>query len=483
MALKRNLAWTTLGQVGFFVVQFSGSVVLARLLSPRDMGVYAVAAAVVGVLSLIEGLGLRSYVVREVEFGAREAATAFTVHAVFSVLLSAAILCAGLVSGRSQDGEGVGSVLLVLSLLPLVGIFEFLPSARLEREGRFGPLVAVGFTRSIATTVATLALAFAGQRYLSIAYGQLSGAILGAFAVTFAGRQHVSFRLSLQSWKRISVFGGHMLTMTGAGAIATRASELLLGKVLGLDAMGLYNRASTLNTLFFSNLHLVVGRVLFVDLAQKRREGISLRESYLLIVEMSTAALWPVFTGLAVLAHPLFVIVYGAKWAAAATPFALLALSAVVQVAITMTVELFTISQETGRQVRIELVRAVVGTVLFGCGTLVGLSGAAAARVVEWVFSFFLYRPHIERMTDTTTRDALPIYGRSAVLTLLAVGPAAALMLLAPNAGTAPFWQLAAVVLAGIVLWAIGLWMMRHRLYSEAVAFLQRRRVAPVAAT
>jgi O-antigen/teichoic acid export membrane protein len=52
-------------QASSFVLQFASSVVLARLLTPREMGVFAVALAIVGALSIIQAFGLQSMIVRE----------------------------------------------------------------------------------------------------------------------------------------------------------------------------------------------------------------------------------------------------------------------------------------------------------------------------------------------------------------------------------------------------------------------------------
>jgi O-antigen/teichoic acid export membrane protein len=64
-SVRRGLAWMLLSQSGLFVLQFGGSVVMARLLTPHEMGIFAVAYAIVGILSTIRALGLSSFLIRE----------------------------------------------------------------------------------------------------------------------------------------------------------------------------------------------------------------------------------------------------------------------------------------------------------------------------------------------------------------------------------------------------------------------------------
>jgi len=70
MSFRRSVAWMAASQGCLFVLQFGGSVALARLLTPYEMGVFAVAAAVMGVLGILQAFGLAVFVVREPQIDA-----------------------------------------------------------------------------------------------------------------------------------------------------------------------------------------------------------------------------------------------------------------------------------------------------------------------------------------------------------------------------------------------------------------------------
>ena len=90
-----------------------------------------------------------------------------------------------------------------------------------------------------------------------------------------------------------------MVAISGVNAVSCRAAEFVMGRLLGLSALGLYARAASLNGLLWDNIHLVIGRVVFVDLADLRRRGRSLRQSYLRTMDIVTALLWPALAGFA----------------------------------------------------------------------------------------------------------------------------------------------------------------------------------------
>ena len=231
-----------LSQGGLFVIQFGGSVVLARLLTPYEMGIYAVAWAVVGMLSTIRALGLSTFLIREPVLEPAAVATIFTINAILAIVTAMAIALLGGVDGAWLGDAGVQRVLLPLALPPLLSISEMVPAASLERSGtgqNSGPDQPWKDDR-IHRSV-TILLAVHGFSYMSIAWGSLSAALFGVICVNVAGYEFVSLRLGLHDWRRITRFGAQMLSMGAVSSISGQLSDLLLGRLVGLAALGLYS--------------------------------------------------------------------------------------------------------------------------------------------------------------------------------------------------------------------------------------------------
>ncbi len=476
MSVRRSLAWMLASQGGLLVLQFTGSVALARLLTPYEMGVYAVAAAMIGIIGILQTFGLASFVIREAEASHDLLASAFTMNILLSVFLSAAIVLLSVVGGAALNEPGVRNVMLVLAIVPLIGIIEFRPNAMIERNGRFRAIATLNVLRAVSSTCVTIALAFAGQRFMSIAWGSVAGSAASAIAVTAMGRDHVSFRLKLTAWRAILRFGMQQIAIQGVNTIAYRCSEFVLGRLLGLEALGIWGRASNLNNLIGTNLHMIVGRVMMVKLAEQQRVGHPLRVVYLRYVEVLTAILWPTFAGLAILAGPFISAVYGPAWVTAEWPLAGLAVASMIAVSLSMTWEVFIICQETGRQARLEYYRTGIGLVLFAGACLLNLTTVSVSRIVDSLVSAAIYRPHIQRMTETSWADYRPIYRSSAIVTTAACGPAMALMLAYRWSPDAPIMLAGLSVLSGVLLWLLSLHLLGHPLAHEIGGFVRRGR-------
>ena len=438
MSLKRSLAWMALAQGCTLVMQFAASVVLARYLTPYETGIYAVALAMVGILALMQALGLHSLIVREENLTQEIRTTAFTLNACIAILLSLSIAAISLFGGSFLSDKGVQETILALAVTPLLGIFSFLPAAQLERDGKFQTLALVGIACNVAGTIATITLAIHGFSYMSIAYAQWVTVGVYVLILNIIGHRYTSYRLGYKAWRRVGHFGLQIFAVSSVASLSMRISDIMVGRLLGLGALGIYNRASGLNGLIWNNIHLVIARVVFVDFAALHRRGIPLRDRYLGTLEIMTATLWPAFAGLAIFARPFIMTVYGEKWLPAALPLMFLCTASMIKVGITMTWEVFAVMGELRAQTRIVCTRVALSLPIFFAGCTISINAAAAASIVEACLAFLLYSPYLDRMTKTSLSDFLPIYGKSACLANSRGRPRRARYGVLPHVGRCP---------------------------------------------
>jgi O-antigen/teichoic acid export membrane protein len=195
---------------------------------------------------------------------------------------------------------------------------------------------------------------------------------------------------------------------------------------------------------------------------------------------MLAAVLWPTLTGLALLSETAIHTLYGPNWVAAALPLSLLAISFMLYLPLIMTTEIFIVCHETRRQLRLESIRSVVAITLFGVGCLFGLAWAAAAKIAENLFALMLFRADIERLTDTSIQDLVPIYAEGAVLSLAATLPTLALILDLDLAGPLPLPAVFTAIGMGGVLWLLTLRALKHPLFAEGMRLLKRKQPTQV---
>jgi O-antigen/teichoic acid export membrane protein len=480
-SVRSSLFWASFGQIAFFVLQFGSSVVLARLLSPREMGIFAIGVATVGLISIVQALGLNNYLIRADHLEKSVLSTVFTVNLALSSLLSLAIIGVGFIGNEMFHDPGPGRVMFWLAATPLIGAIGLVPTSLLQREGDFRALSVLRICGTAAGTLLTVVLAFAGFSYMSLAYGWVLTCAVNALCACMLRPAYVHLALGFRDWRQVSNFGLQMVVINGATQVQRQLLNLTAGRILGVESVGLFSRANSLVNLLYENLQTVAARVFLVDFADAVRGGEPLAGRYQRVVEFMTALLWPLFAGLAVLSGPCVRIIYGAKWAGIALPLSMLCVSGMLWISVSMAWELFIIGRETARQSRLEIVRTTFGTLVWILACYRSLDLAIASRIVESSLAVYLYWPHIERITGSRPKQLYLIYLRSALLTAVAIAPATAMMMLYSWSPAVPLLPMAASIALGIGAYCGALYLLRHPLGDEAVNLLRlwrKRRLA-----
>lgn len=467
MSIRKSLAWSYGSQAITFVVSFSGSVIVARLLTPREVGIYALATATAAVLAIFMTFSIHAYLVREETVDRALLRSVFTVNAALNVALSAVLFGMSVIETYYLGQADVGTVLALTSIAPLIAIFEFIPTALSMREMRYGLISAVNVLRVVLASGVTVVLAMRGYGAVSMAIGPLVAGVVCASTYTVTRWRDTVFTPSFARFGPIIVFGAQMISISGVAQLANRGSDIILGRIIGLSGLGLYSRASSIQALIFSNVYGAATGVIFSQMSRELRENGSLHKIFITSIRNIIGIMWPLVIGLAILSKPVIFILYGPRWIGAAMPLSLLMLSLFVALGFGMNWELFVLRKETARQARFELYRAIIGTSVFTLGCLYGIVWAAAARVLESVIGYILYRPHMDRLAGTRPGELERVYGEALALMAVAVAPSLLLMLWARWSPNTPLWQIGISIVLGGLAWITLLRARHHPLIDE----------------
>jgi O-antigen/teichoic acid export membrane protein len=265
----------------------------------------------------------------------------------------------------------------------------------------------------------------------------------------------------------MAAFGLRMMSIGGIANLANCISDFILGRLLGTTALGLYSRAHNLSDLIFQNLYGTATRVVFVQLSKDYRERGAIRDTFLRGLQMITAVMGPVLIGLAILSKPVILTLYGEKWMDAAIPLSLLLIAQFISLSFSMNWELFVVRDELHLQVKLEVSRSIFGVITTTIGSLFSIVYAAAASIVDAIFSVFLYSPHMKRLAESETPAILRVYFESTFLTAVAVAPAFALMVWSDWRADISLPLVFGGVTLGILMWVLGLYRQNHPLFYE----------------
>jgi PST family polysaccharide transporter len=328
-ALRFSLLNTVVGKLGTFVT----GIVLARLLTPHDFGVYAVAfVALIALLSLNE-LGVSLAIVRWPGDPERIRPTVTSISMTMSVLVYAFCWFGAPVFTAAMEVPEATGVVRVLCLGALIDGFTSPVAQLMNREFRQGLRLFVDLTNLIVTTGLTVSLAATDHGAWSLAWGQVAGNLASSLVLFGLSRKWPRFGFDRKLAGELITFG---LPLAGASLLVIATSSIayvVTGPILGAVALGLFLQAFNLASWPVNVFSLVVRRVSLAAFARVQEDPQERQAVFAKMALVLAVPTLPVCAVLGLLALPVVTTLYGSAWAGSAAALQFLALLGLVRVA------------------------------------------------------------------------------------------------------------------------------------------------------
>lgn len=472
-SVRRSLAISLTERYLITGVQVVSTMVLARLLSPHEIGVYSVATVFMGFIQAFRDMGIGQYLVQEGDLTREKIRTASGAVLCTSWLLAPVVFfAAGPVAAFYRE-PGLADVLHVLALNLLLIPFGATVQAFLHRHMRFGPLLVIRLGSTVAQVATGIVLAWLGYGFMSLAWASVVGVLTTVLLVNFFRPPELRVLPGFRRMGQVFRFGGKAISLTLLTELGAGLPEMIVGRTLGMGPVGIYNRALGQIQLFsrlFGGSIFAVGMPHF---ARLHREGKPLVADYRRGAECILGISWPLFACMALLARPMVRVLYGPQWMESAALVPILCLNASIGMVLPLSHELLMATGRINRALfQVALQTALFAGLLvlcspFGLAVLVRASAAMAVIMVLW--RYFVLRGW------ALGRGALPAMTLrgGGVTAATAAGP----LLVHLWLGADPAQPLLALALAGVLAmpgWLLGVAVTGHPLAREVARLTQR---------
>ncbi|MEM1056857.1 MAG: lipopolysaccharide biosynthesis protein [Bacteroidota bacterium] len=425
-----GILWMSADRLLLFAVAAIVTAVLARLLPPSDFGVVGAALVAVEIGVQVVNASVTPALVQRSEIPRGLLATAFWLACGLSVVLYGAVFLA---TPLLATFFGMPALLTVLPVLALLFVFDGVSSVARARQQRALAFREVVIIRAVADVVGlgvvSIGLALAGYGVWALVGGRLAQSVLRAVGflarfphpVTAVGRGYLG---------ELVRFGGGVSLQGLLNSLARQGDAIVVGRMLGASALGLYNRSYKMMALPAGFLAESFNGVLFPVMSQVKDRPESLSTALYRTTALLALLLLPFSVTASALAPEIVLVVLGPDWRGAIGALQVLALGM-----------FFRAGYKTGMTIlkargRVYLAAGLQGTyaVLVVLGAVVGarygLVGISTGAVIAVVCFFLLGTGAAIRETGGSVRPLLRALMPG--LLVAAVGGGLALLAAAP---------------------------------------------------
>jgi len=330
------MRWAVSGSAFQALTRVTFMIVLARLLVPADFGLISTAMLLVALSDIIGQVGVGPALVQR-----REITTAHISAAVVATLLGGLVFAALVLAARKGISDFF-SMPELLSILPFISVIVILNAAKvvseslLQRDFRFRSLA---LTETISYIAAfgciAIPLAVLGYGPWSLVFGNIVHALLRACAMICVCRHPWRLGLNSRSLHELWNFGAGFALGRLGNFLALHGDNLVIAKVLGPSALGLYGRAYQFMTVPVQVFGRALERVLFADFSERYRSNMEIAPRFLRAIGTLAIITVPASGILIVLAPELVLGLLGPAWQGSIPLVRILALAMFFRVAYT----------------------------------------------------------------------------------------------------------------------------------------------------
>ena len=269
------------------------TLILARILTPEDFGIIAMASVLVGLVDVLLDLGVNMALIQNANADDEDYHTAWTIRLIQSAAVGAIIFALAPLAADYYRDPRVADVTRLMAVGMLVGGFENIGVVCFQKSMAFGQDFRFFFIRRLAGFVVTIALAVTLESY--------------PFRPRFS-LSRVRHLWSFSQWALIRSIGVYF---------DTQFDRFLVGRISGASTMGAYTLATEIAQMPSTELLQPLGRVLFPAFVATKHDPARLREAYLVALAVQALLAIPAGVGLACVADRAVMIMLGTQWASA----------------------------------------------------------------------------------------------------------------------------------------------------------------------
>lgn len=423
-SVRSSLAFSLADSYLGVVLQLASTLIISRLLTPTEIGIFSVAAVLAALASTFRDFGVAEYLIQEKNLTPDKIRAALTANITISWLMAILLFASSGMVADFYSQPGVAEVMRILSVSFLLIPFGAVTMAYFRRELNYRPIFIAGVLANITSFAVAVSAALAGLGYLSLAWSSLAGVIVTVLVSLIARPKDFPRWPGLKGMRDVAHFGKHASGIYFVGQIGRSAPEAVIGRALDMASVAFFSRANGLMEIFNKTVLRAVVPVCLPYFSKAARANQETKIGYLKATCLLTGVGWPFFLYIGLIAYSAIRLLYGPQWMESVPLAQILCLAAILELPYYLASEVVIaegrIDQSNRLQFLVQSLRLASLVLVFPFG----LTGACWGLVLAALGGVFISHRFLNRIIGLRPIDVIPACSKSAFVALAAVLPA-----------------------------------------------------------
>ena len=356
----RALLWNYFGSAVRMSSQFLIGIILARLLGPEAFGIVAIGWLMVGLGNLVADFGLSAALIQSKTIVEKDIQFAFTAQVLLGVILTfIGIFSANAIAAFFRNVDA-GPVIQVMAFIFLLQSFGQTAGALLRRALNFKVYQGINIASYlIGYLLIGIPCAYYDLGVWSLVAAQLVQSLTFSLFAMWRIKPSIVPTFKPAS-PEMFAFGGKVIGANLASWGILNLDSLIIGRMLGVANLGIYNRAMTLIGTPINTITASLQGVLFAASSRAQAEIPQLKRAYFAATAVLGLISLPLAASVASIPETIIIAIYGEQWIAAIPVLAPLAISMAIHALLAVVGPVLMAQNKVGLELRAQLITLLV---------------------------------------------------------------------------------------------------------------------------
>lgn len=301
--------------------------ILSRLLTPAEFGVIAIALSIIMFSQIFSEIGFSASVIQKEVLSENQIQSIFSLSVLISFFMGILMLLLSKPISVFFNEPILQYVISSLSaIFPIKG-FSNISKALTMKEMKFSLIAYVELiSYTIGYGTIAILLSLLGFGVWSLVIANLIVALIETIILYSLKPIKFNINIKIVEIKEMIYFGVWFSINKIASYFANQADYLVVGKVLGLETLGFYNKSYQLISMPSNYIGNVVDKVLFSSFSIYQKDILFLEKTYIKSFNLLSSLLIPLSAFMFFLAPEIIYLMLGPSWESVTIPFRILAL-------------------------------------------------------------------------------------------------------------------------------------------------------------
>lgn len=345
--MLHGVVWSAVEKYSGLIIQLVITAVLARLLTPTDFGVIAIATVLTTFFNMFTDMGVGAAIVQNQNLTQNDldALFSFSVY-VGSFLAVVFFFCSSWVASFYSN-QLLTPICRILSLNLLFAAWNMVPNALIRKAKRFKFIAIRTFTLQVICGLLAVAVAFLGGGVYALLITPVITSV-GVFVINYR-QQPLGFcvKVNKGALEKVMSFSVFQFLFSFINYFSRNLDKLILGRFYSLYELGFYEKSYRLMLLPMNYVTNVITPVMHPILTSLQNDFSELADKYNKILRLLLVISFPMGAFLYYSAEDIIMIMFGNQWGAAVPVFKILALSLPLQMILSTTGAIYQAANRT----------------------------------------------------------------------------------------------------------------------------------------